>query len=271
MSAPITANPNPMDMPSYVLEKRGRGRPRKYPPSASTPWTAPPRKGPYDTPPRRSKLKRPKQFLTPWQIYFTEELHKLKEVNPDVTLNVAHFSHEAGKRYAALSEEERAPYIERSQALKKEYQVKLEEWKSNLTPEDIREENVFRAMQRRLGKSRRANMKDPNAPKRPSSAYFIFLRELRNNPALAEEVLHGEQDATKISVLAAAKWREYTEDTKRPYIEKANQERAEYDKQMRAYSEMKKGGHDGDHTHPCGDASHTLSVPTLPSHPNSYP
>ena len=46
-----------------------------------------------------------------------------------------------------------------------------------LTPEDIKRENAYRTAQRKAGKSRKGNIKDPNAPKKPLSA---FARKFSN-------------------------------------------------------------------------------------------
>ena len=84
-----------------------------------------------------------------------------------------------------------------------------------LTPEDIKRENAFRTAQRKAGKSRKSNIKDPNAPKKPLSAYFMFLQRIRSDPALVKEVFGDEQETTKQSVLAAAKWRSMTDDERK--------------------------------------------------------
>lgn len=84
-----------------------------------------------------------------------------------------------------------------------------------LTPEDIKRENAFRTAQRKAGKSRRGNIKDPNAPKKPLSAYFMFLQRIRADPELVREVFGDETETTKQSVLAAAKWRSMTDDERK--------------------------------------------------------
>lgn len=81
----------------------------------------------------------------------------------------------------------------------------------SLTPDDIKRENAFRAAQRKAGKSRKSNIKDPNAPKKPLSAYFMFLQRIRANPQLVRDIFGDETETTKQSVLAAAKWRSMTD------------------------------------------------------------
>ena len=84
-----------------------------------------------------------------------------------------------------------------------------------LTPEDIKRENAYRTAQRKAGKSRRGNIKDPNAPKKPLSAYFMFLQRIRSDPELVKEVFGDETETTKQSVLAAGKWRSMTDDERK--------------------------------------------------------
>jgi hypothetical protein len=89
---------------------------------------------------------------------------------------------------------------------------------SSLTPEDIKRENTFRAAQRKAGKSRRGNIKDPNAPKKPLSAYFMFLQRIRSDPILVKDVFGDETETTKQSVLAAEKWRSMTDEERKVRI-----------------------------------------------------
>jgi hypothetical protein len=75
-------------------------------------------------------------------------------------------------------------------------------------------ENEFRAGQRKAGKSRKGNLKDPNAPKKPLSAYFLFLKAIRSNRALTRIVFEDAEATTKQSTLAAMRWREFTPEQK---------------------------------------------------------
>lgn len=185
----------------------------------------------------KSRLRPPKQPLTAWQFFFTDELHKLKAKSPNESLNVAQLSKEAGQRYAALPNDVKQTYVQRGQEAREKYEKELAAWQASLTPEDVRLENVFRSTQRRLGKSRRGNMRDPNAPKKPPSAYFLYLQAIRASPEKRDDILHGEHDSSKQSVLAAAKWRSMSAEEKRPFQEQAVRDKAEYERQRRAYEQ----------------------------------
>lgn len=91
----------------------------------------------------------------------------------------------------------------------------MEAWQRTLTPEDIRRENAFRTAQRKAGKSRRWNIKDPNAPKKPLSAYFVFLHHIRSDVGRIRDVFGDERETTAQSVLAAQKWRSMTDEERK--------------------------------------------------------
>lgn len=107
------------------------------------------------------------------------------------------------------------PYQRRSQTMKEAREREYNKYMASLSPDDIKRENVFRSAQRKAGKSRKGNIKDPNAPKKPLSAYFMFLQRIRSDPELVQDVFGEETETTKQSVLAAGKWRSMTDDEKR--------------------------------------------------------
>lgn len=74
--------------------------------------------------------------------------------------------------------------------MKEERERELAAYMRSLSPEDIKRENVFRAAQRKAGRSRKSNIKDPNAPKKPLSAYFMFLQRIRASPRVSCGLLY---------------------------------------------------------------------------------
>lgn len=165
----------------------------------------------------------------------------MKAESPGERLNVAHVAKDAGQRYAALPDEKKREFQRKSLEAKAQWEKEMENWRQTLTPEDIKQENMYRTAQRKAGKSRKGNLKDPNAPKKPLSAYFLFLRAIRADAGLTQQVFEGEQETTKQSVLAASKWRALPEAEKQPYLEKAEADKAEYERLRREY-EAANGG-----------------------------
>ena len=180
---------------------------------------------PIAKPPAKSQLHPPRQAQSAWQLFFTDELNKAKaavaqELSPGGTpqhakLNVAQIAKDAGAAYANLNDDQRDYYSHKVQDSKEQYAKDLAMWQATLTPEDIRAENAFRAQQRKEGKSRKGNLKDPNAPKKPLSAYFLFLKGIRENDDLRQRVWGEETETTKQSVLAAERWRGLTVEEKK--------------------------------------------------------
>ncbi|KAG1725901.1 hypothetical protein EDD22DRAFT_1018869 [Suillus occidentalis] len=172
-----------------------------------------------------------------WQLYFTDWIQR-HQATSTRKLNVAQAAKEAGQEYASLTPEEKEPYKRRSAVLKEARERENAAYMRSLTPDDIKKENAFRTAQRKAGHSRKSNIKDPNAPKKPLSAYFgMFLQRIRSDPALVRETFGDEQETTKQSVLAAAKWRSMTDDERKPFLVQAEQEKLEYEAARRLYEE----------------------------------
>ncbi|KAJ7068580.1 hypothetical protein C8F01DRAFT_1247077 [Mycena amicta] len=188
------------------------------------------------TAPLKSLLRPPKLAPSAWQLYFTDWIQR-QQASSNRKLNVAQAAKEAGLEYASLSEEEKEPYKQRSQAAKEIRERELNAYLRSLTPEDIKRENAFRSAQRKAGKSRKSNIKDPNAPKKPLSAYFMFLQRIRADLVLVKEIFGDETETTKQSVLAAAKWRSMTDEERKPFLAQAEQEKMEYEAARRLYED----------------------------------
>nr|VWP00890.1 Tetrathionate reductase subunit B (Tetrathionate reductase subunit TtrB) [Ganoderma boninense] len=189
-----------------------------------------------ESPPLKSVLRPPKLAPSAWQLYFTDWIQR-HQASSHKKLNVAQAAKEAGQEYARLSAEEKEPYRRRSQALKEARERDLNAYMRTLTPDDIKRENAYRTAQRKAGKSRKGNIKDPNAPKKPLSAYFMFLQRIRSDPELVKEVFGDETETTKQSVLAAGKWRSMTDEERKPFLAQAEQEKLEYEAARKLYEE----------------------------------
>ncbi|KAI9634255.1 uncharacterized protein MKK02DRAFT_28906 [Dioszegia hungarica] len=190
-------------------------------------------------PAMKSRLKPPRQAQSAWQMFFADELVRAKAEHADLPgkLNVAQIAKDAGTAYSNLDPERKAFYAAKVQAAKEQHTREYMAWQAALTPEDIRLENAFRAQQRRDGKSRKANIKDPNAPRKPLSAYFLFLKSIREDAELRAKVWGAEAETTKQSVLAAQRWRALTDVEKQPYLQRAEADKLHYDTTKRQYED----------------------------------
>ncbi|CAI9097073.1 OLC1v1033375C1 [Oldenlandia corymbosa var. corymbosa] len=76
--------------------------------------------------------------------------------------------------------------------------------------------------------------KNPNAPKRPPTAFFIFMDDFRKS--FKEQ----NPDNKSVSVVAkegGEKWKSMTEEEKQPYVEKAAELKAEYTKALESQND----------------------------------
>jgi hypothetical protein len=71
-------------------------------------------------------------------------------------------------------------------------------------------------------------IKDPNKPKRPTSAYFYFVAKEREEAKKRGEDISRVAEWTKV---VSAKWRELTSSQKKPFDEMAAKDKTRYEKQ----------------------------------------
>ncbi|KAK8974731.1 hypothetical protein V6N11_024373 [Hibiscus sabdariffa] len=92
---------------------------------------------------------------------------------------------------------------------------------------------------KKAGKISGKTAKDPNMPKRPASAFFVFMEEFR--------VQYKKEHPKNKSVAAVGKaggdkWKSLSEAEKRPYVDKAEKRKAEYEKNIKAYNKKQAEG-----------------------------
>ncbi|XAR68826.1 hypothetical protein NMG60_11000201 [Bertholletia excelsa] len=97
---------------------------------------------------------------------------------------------------------------------------------------------------KRQTKKERLAKKDPNKPKRPPSAFFVFLEEFRKtfkkeNPNV--------KAVSAVGKAGGEKWKSMSEAEKAPYEAKAAKKKVEYEKLMNAYNKKQEStADDGD-------------------------
>ncbi len=80
-------------------------------------------------------------------------------------------------------------------------------------------------------------VKDPNAPKRPLSAYFIYLADQRE----AFKKAHPGCSVTDVTKGVADQWKKVSEKEKAKYTGKAAALKEQYTKAVEEYNEVSKG------------------------------
>ncbi|CAJ1053938.1 high mobility group protein B2a [Xyrichtys novacula] len=138
------------------------------------------------------------------------EEHKKK--HPGTSVNFSEFSKKCSERWKTMSSKEKLKFEEMAKTDKIRYD---REMKSYVPPKGVK------------GKKK----KDPNAPKRPPSAFFVFCSDHRpkikeDNPGIAIGDI-----AKKLGEL----WSKQSDKDKAPYAAKAAKLKEKYDKELAAY------------------------------------
>ncbi|XVF35819.1 hypothetical protein REPUB_Repub19eG0003600 [Reevesia pubescens] len=89
------------------------------------------------------------------------------------------------------------------------------------------------------GKKSGKAAKDPNKPKRPASAFFVFMEEFR------EQYKRDHPKNKSVAAVGKAggdKWKSLSEAEKKPFVDKAEKRKVEYEKNMKAYNKKQAEG-----------------------------
>ncbi|KAF4108351.1 hypothetical protein G5714_011110 [Onychostoma macrolepis] len=145
--------------------------------------------------------------------YFVQtcrEEHKKK--HPEATVNFSEFSKKCSERWKTMSAKEKGKFED----MAKQDKVRYEREMKNYIPPKGEKKKRF---------------KDPNAPKRPPSAFFIFCSEFR--PKVKEETpgLSIGDVAKKLGEM----WNKTSAEEKQPYEKKAAKLKEKYEKDIAAY------------------------------------
>ncbi|GMY11092.1 HMG1/2-like protein isoform X2 [Fagus crenata] len=84
--------------------------------------------------------------------------------------------------------------------------------------------------------------KDPNKPKRPASAFFVFMEEFRKQYAKEHP---NNKSVAAVGKAGGEKWKSMSETDKAPYKVKAEKRKTDYNKNMQAYNKSVAEGGNG--------------------------
>ncbi|KAF8062162.1 hypothetical protein N665_1200s0007 [Sinapis alba] len=108
----------------------------------------------------------------------------------------------------------------------KELEMKGGQSKAEATSTDQR-------LKTRGRKKKKTTTKDPNKPKRPPSAFFVFLDDFRREFNVANP---NNKSVAVVGKAAGDKWKSMSEEEKAPYASKAETRKSEYNKSMQQYN-----------------------------------
>ncbi|KAI9077375.1 hypothetical protein K1719_040688 [Acacia pycnantha] len=82
-------------------------------------------------------------------------------------------------------------------------------------------------------RKRRKAAKDPNKPKRPPSAFFVFMSEFREQ---YKKEHPDNKSVTAVGKAGGNEWRTMSDADKAPHVAQAQKKKAEYEKTIKAYN-----------------------------------
>ena len=84
--------------------------------------------------------------------------------------------------------------------------------------------------------------KDPNKPKRPASAFFVFMEEFREK---YKKEHPNNKSVAAVGKAGGEKWKSLSDAEKAPYQAKAEKRKVEYNKNMDVYNKKQADGDNG--------------------------
>ncbi|KAG0248057.1 exp1-like protein [Mortierella polycephala] len=172
----------------------------------------------------------PKRPGTSWNMFFREHMERVKASGKPVVPTVE--GAVAAELWKNLSAEEKQVYQDKYKANFEAFKQQTKDRLQEITPAEYKLENQRRAALRESGKKGLPSLKDPNAPKRPLSNFFLYAKDLRASGKYAHLSLKEQSKAfaEAWSTLGDAEKTKYT-DKNRIAMEAYKIEKAAYDAQ----------------------------------------
>eukprot|EP00659_Diplonema_papillatum_P004888 gene4888-7546_t len=171
----------------------------------------------------------PKRPLSAYFIFSGEKRVEVKEENPD--LKIGEVAKKLGELWGEMSDAEKKPYQKKAEALKAKYQEDLKEYEANKEDDDEDEDEDDEPKK----KKKKTAAKDPNAPKKPLTSYFLFLADKRASTKAENPDLNNKELVTELGRM----WSALGDDEKQVYETQNAKAKAEYAKALEKYNAEK--------------------------------
>lgn len=160
----------------------------------------------------------PKKPLSAYFLFTNDERQKIKSEFPN--MGITDIAKETGRRWANIPSDSREHYESRYQESRNQYD------------QDMTTYNQNNHHPSSTGNSRpQKKVKDPNAPKQPLSAYFLYQNQERDKIKQANPNF----SICEIAKELGKRWGEMPQEVKQHYTQKAEEERHRYDQDMAVY------------------------------------
>lgn len=185
-------------------------------------------------------LKDPNQPVRPLTAYFAwmkENRARLKEENAGITNK--ELTKKLGEAWSSISAEDKQPFLDTAKTQMDEWKKKMDVYKqTDEYKEFMIKKRAFDSKKKAKAKGKKAKPpKDPNAPKRPSTGFFLFVEEKR---AEVKASLPPEQrnKVTIVTKKCGDMWRdEANKAAKEEYQARAAKLKEKYKEDLKAYQQ----------------------------------
>jgi len=161
-------------------------------------------------------------------IFFVESERADQESRGE-QLMFSEFSKQCGIAWGEMDDDDKAPFVRMSEEDRRRHEYEMSHY---IPPPRVYDSDSDDEAPRQKKQKKK---KDPNAPKRPISAYFFFAGAVR--PKIRED--NPGMLITKVASLIGSKWRELEDGDKKPYEEQAANDRKRYEREMEVYNQRR--------------------------------
>ncbi|KAM8853943.1 high mobility group protein B1b [Synchiropus picturatus] len=156
--------------------------------------------------------KRPRGKMSSYAYFVQTCREEHKKKHPDTSVNFSEFSKKCSERWKTMSPKEKGKFEDMAKQDKVRYEREMKDYE----PPKGQKKKRF---------------KDPNAPKRPPSAFFLFCSDFRPKVKGENPGLSIGDTAKKLGEM----WNSSTAEEKQPYEKKAAKLKEKYDKDIVSY------------------------------------
>ena len=188
----------------------------------------------------------PKRPPNAYILFSNDARAKLQKQHPE--MSPKEIMSTLAAQWQNASEKEKAKYEAKTKEAKEAYDVASAEYEKNkpAAASDDDDDDDDDAAAGKKGGKKRKQKKDPNAPKRPLSAYILFSGDARAK--VVKE--NPEMKATEIIAAIGAKWKAIGAKDKAKYEAKATAAKEKYDEEKKSYEASKAAGTESESEEP---------------------
>jgi high mobility group protein B2 len=158
---------------------------------------------------------KPKRNMSAFFLYSNANRARVKTENPDIKFG--QIAQLLSVEFKQISADERAKWDAKALEDKERYQRQMEHY---VPPDDLEDDYP-----------KRKKKKDPNAPKRNMSAYFLYSNAIR--PSVKEE--NPDASFGDVAKIISKQYKQLTEKELAVYQKKAAEDKVRYQREMRTY------------------------------------